>query len=118
MVSSFLHSEMAWNDTSIPPITAGISLGKWWRTSIYFAKPAWQVGTGVPNDSKRDVPDIAVNASPFHDAYLFCSEDVQVAQGVDLHRGFRDSNQNLAVLAAHLRASHLCSSHRTCRPSL
>ena len=43
--------------------------------SIYFTKPTWQTGTGVPSDGRRDVPDLALNASPNHDGYLFCSED-------------------------------------------
>ena len=28
-----------------------------------YAKPSWQAGTGVPNDGKRDVPDIAMFGS-------------------------------------------------------
>ncbi len=42
--------------------------------SSFFTKPAWQVGTGVPNDFARDVPDISFNADPDHDGYLFCSQ--------------------------------------------
>ena len=43
-----------------------------------YAKPAWQAGTGVPADGKRDVPDVSLFASDgFPDgivgnAYLFC----------------------------------------------
>jgi subtilase family serine protease len=37
--------------------------------SWLFSKPAWQAGPGVPNDNARDVPDVAVTASPLHDAY-------------------------------------------------
>ena len=32
-------------------------------------KPAWQSGTGVPNDNARDVPDIAFAAAVGHDPY-------------------------------------------------
>lgn len=39
-----------------------------------YAKPSWQTGTGVPNDSVRDTPDLALNASPDDDGYLLCVE--------------------------------------------
>ena len=38
-----------------------------------FAKPLWQVGTGVPADHVRDVPDVSLSASANHDGYIFCS---------------------------------------------
>jgi subtilase family serine protease len=41
--------------------------------SAFFSKPAWQTGTGVPSDSSRDLPDIALNAAAIHDGYLVCS---------------------------------------------
>ena len=40
--------------------------------SGFFPKPAWQLGTGVPADAARDVPDLALNASDEHDSLLFC----------------------------------------------
>jgi subtilase family serine protease len=66
--------EMAWNDTT-QSIAAGGSLsatggGK----SSVFSKPSWQVGTGVPNDAARDVPDVSLSASPNHDGFLICSQ--------------------------------------------
>lgn len=77
--------EMAWNDTI--PLNSqntskelaggggGASLGASANPALnFFAKPAWQTGTGVPNDNKRDVPDVALNASPFHDGYLICTQ--------------------------------------------
>jgi subtilase family serine protease len=65
--------EMAWNDTA--DIDGLLASGG--GASIYFAKPTWQTGTGVPTDGKRDVPDLALNASPEHDPYIICSEDGQ-----------------------------------------
>lgn len=41
--------------------------------SRFFAKPAWQVGAGVPADGARDVPDVALTASWFHDPYTLIS---------------------------------------------
>ncbi|HEX4276799.1 MAG TPA: protease pro-enzyme activation domain-containing protein [Bryobacteraceae bacterium] len=61
--------ETAWNDTASdgsPSATGGGS-------SIYFAKPSWQTGPGVPGDNARHVPDVAMNASPDHDGYLVYS---------------------------------------------
>jgi hypothetical protein len=43
-----------------------------------YAKPSWQSGTGVPADSKRDLPDIALFASGgFYtlSAYIICEAD-------------------------------------------
>lgn len=60
-------------------------------TSILYPKPSWQVGTGVPNDLSRDVPDVSFNADADHDGYLFCSQGSCVT-------GYRDTNQNLSIV--------------------
>lgn len=60
--------EVVWNDSS----TSGLSSTGGGR-SIFFAKPSWQTGNGVPNDFSRDVPDISFAASPNHDGYLLCA---------------------------------------------
>ncbi len=36
-----------------------------------YAKPSWQTGTGVPNDSARDVPDVSLLAL----GYIICQMD-------------------------------------------
>jgi len=92
--------EMAWNDTlDTTDNPQGFLSASGGGASIYFLKPTWQAGTGVPKDGQRDVPDVAVNASPFHDPYLFCSEDGPSGTKVSTcTSGFRDSNQNLAVV--------------------
>jgi len=43
--------------------------------SIIFPKPSWQTGPGVPANNNRNVPDIALNASPDHDGYIVFSDD-------------------------------------------
>jgi subtilase family serine protease len=64
--------EGAWNDTAaLSELTAGGG-----GASSVIAKPAWQAGTGVPNDAARDVPDVSFSASPLQDPYLICSEYV------------------------------------------
>jgi uncharacterized protein (TIGR03437 family) len=55
--------EAAWNEST----SAGLASGGG-GASILYSKPAWQAGPGVPNDSARDVPDIALSAAG-HDAY-------------------------------------------------
>ncbi len=37
-----------------------------------YPKPSWQTGIGVPSDSVRDTPDLALNASPDDEGYLLC----------------------------------------------
>jgi hypothetical protein len=64
--------EVAWNDSAIDGFTTGSGGG----VSTLFSKPTWQVGPGVPNDGKRDVPDVSFAASADHDAYLICSQSV------------------------------------------
>ena len=87
--------EMAWNDTTaslalVPPAGFAASGG---GASTIFTKSSteafWQTGPGVPNDGKRDVPDISLNASNFHDTYLFCTQGSCV-------NGFRATNNNLS----------------------
>ena len=42
-----------------------------------YAKPSWQAGTGVPADSKRDVPDVSLFASSgaLNSAYVICDSE-------------------------------------------
>ena len=61
--------ETAWNET-----TAGNPLlASGGGSSIFFEKPLWQTGPGVPNDNARDVPDVALTAAAGHDPYLVSS---------------------------------------------
>ena len=76
--------ELAW-DESDP--TVGLSAGGG-GASIFFTKPSWQVGSGVPADNSRDVPDLAFNAAAGHDPYLIC-------QGGFCTNGFRNAANNL-----------------------
>jgi len=61
--------EIAWNDSAslhVFDATGG-------APSVYYAKPAWQTGPGVPDDGARDVPDVALAASPVRYPYLVIS---------------------------------------------
>jgi uncharacterized protein (TIGR03437 family) len=59
--------ETAWNDSAV----AGHLNASGGGASALYPKPSWQTGLGVPNDGARDVPDIALAASPNHDGYVY-----------------------------------------------
>jgi hypothetical protein len=60
--------EMVWNDDATSPTLAASGGG----ASTVFSKPDWQIGTGVPADQARDIPDIALDSSNEHDPYFYC----------------------------------------------
>lgn len=61
--------EMAWNET-----TGGNPIGATGGgASVYFSKPLWQTGKGVPNDNARHLPDLAFTAALGHDPYIVSS---------------------------------------------
>jgi len=90
-------TEKTWND---PPAKTSTSLSAGGGgASTIFSKPSWQSGTGVPGDGKRDVPDVALNASGgdnAHDPYLICSQDffTGVTGVTSCANGFRSSSTN------------------------
>jgi uncharacterized protein (TIGR03437 family) len=63
--------EVAWNTTVLDGTPSASGGG----ASIYFSKPSWQTGEGVPNDGARDVPDVSISASDDHDPYLIFTSD-------------------------------------------
>jgi hypothetical protein len=92
--------EIGWNDSAADIAAGGNISASGGGASIFFTKPSWQTGTGVPADSKRDVPDLALSASVDHDGYLFCSEDgANGAITPSCASGFRvSSGGNLTVV--------------------
>ena len=61
-------------------------------SSIYTTKPAWQTGiTGMPNDNRRDTPDISLFASNGKNQsfYIVCQKDV-TGSSCDLSAPFQD----------------------------
>jgi subtilase family serine protease len=78
--------EMAWNDTVAGSQFSATGGG----VSTVFAKPTWQTAL-TPADGQRDVPDIALNASPNHDPTMICAQGSCVT-------GFRDASGNLNVV--------------------
>ncbi len=67
--------EMVWNDTTFSINSGGGFSAGGGGASALFKKPTWQTGVpGIPADGFRDVPDIALDASVYHDSYLVCSQ--------------------------------------------
>lgn len=79
--------ETVWNESNS---TSGLGAGGG-GASIFYTKPSWQTGPGVPVDNARDVPDISLNAAAGHDGYLFC------LQG-SCTNGYRDASGDLRVV--------------------
>ncbi len=59
--------EVAWNDTALDGTPSSSGGG----ASTFWAKPYWQAVAGVPSDGARNVPDLSLSASVYHDAYMF-----------------------------------------------
>jgi pseudomonalisin len=91
--------EAVWNQSGT--VSGGSAL---WSSgggaSIYFAKPAWQLSTGVPSDGLRDVPDVALNASSAHDPYLIYSSDGHSSSTLEGVGGTSAPTPTMAAIAA------------------
>ncbi len=73
--------EMVWNDTSLG---GGLAAGGG-GVSIFFPKPVWQTGPGVPNNSFRNVPDLSLASSPDHDGYfVYTGGSLQIYGGTSM----------------------------------
>jgi uncharacterized protein (TIGR03437 family) len=67
--------EIAWNDSALGSLSASGG-----GASTLYAKPSWQAGPGVLNDGVRDVPDVAMAASPNHDPYVVVTNGTDIAK--------------------------------------
>lgn len=94
--------EKTWNDDAASYIAAGGG-----GVSTDFTKPTWQAGVpGIPSDGQRDVPDLSLDSSNNHDAYLLCTSDQSnwsttsnPPQASSCTQGFRDSTTGLLTAA-------------------
>jgi hypothetical protein len=91
--------EAVWNQSG--SVSGGTDL---WATgggsSSYFAKPAWQLVVGVLSDGRRDVPDVALNASSIHDPYLIYSSDGNPGSTLEGIGGTSAAAPGMAAIAA------------------
>ena len=94
--------ETTWNDTTASIAAGGSLSATGGGKSNVFSKPNWQVATGVPKDSSRDVPDVSLSASPNHDGFLICSQSFFASASPAVNSctaGFRASDgSSLAVV--------------------
>jgi subtilase family serine protease len=88
--------EQGWNEDSPNCGVSDCLASGGGGASALFPKPTWQAGVpGIPADSKRDVPDVSLNASINYPGYLFCTSDTtDWAQGqvASCNSGFRDAS--------------------------
>ncbi len=70
--------ENVWNESCADPNQCGRAslFASSGGASTLYSKPSWQVGAGVPNDGKRDLPDVSLNAAAGHDGYLLCQDGI------------------------------------------
>jgi len=104
VISSLLQylPEVAWNDDAPNCGVADCLSASGGGASKLFKKPSWQAGVpGIPSDGKRDVPDLALYASPGFPGYLYCSSDTNAwtsGQVASCNSGFRDgSTEDLTI---------------------
>jgi uncharacterized protein (TIGR03437 family) len=55
--------EMVWNDSVLNQRPTAGGGG----ASMFFTQPSWQQGPGVPNNGRRNMPDVSLNSSASHD---------------------------------------------------
>jgi hypothetical protein len=70
--------EVVWNESCADPNVCGVAslFASSGGASTLYGKPSWQAGLGVPNDSKRDLPDVSLDAAAGHDGYLLCQDGI------------------------------------------
>jgi subtilase family serine protease len=70
--------ENVWNESCADPNVCGLAslFASSGGASTLYSKPTWQAGLGVPNDGKRDLPDVSLDAAAGHDAYLLCQDGI------------------------------------------
>jgi subtilase family serine protease len=91
--------EMGWNDTALSIANGGSLSAGGGGVSTVFTKPTWQTAL-TPADGHRDVPDVALSASPDHDASLICSQAffAPATTPTSCTSGFRASDGSLAAV--------------------
>jgi subtilase family serine protease len=62
--------EKAWNESSIDADNVNLYAGGG-GVSTLWPKPDWQIGSAVPADGMRDLPDVSLAAAS-HDGYVLC----------------------------------------------
>jgi hypothetical protein len=100
--------EQVWNESCADPNQCGfISLfASSGGASNLYTKPSWQVAPGVPNDGKRDLPDVSLAAAAQHDGFLLCQDGLCITDsngqliGAEVVGGTSASTPTFAALMA------------------
>jgi subtilase family serine protease len=97
--------EVAWNDDTANCGQTNCLSSSGGGKSVLFPKPSWQDAL-TPADSARDVPDLALYASPNFPGYLYCTSDQSSwnttsppVQAASCNSGFRDSSSGDLTVA-------------------
>jgi hypothetical protein len=72
------NAEAVCNNSTLPPFALSPTGGSGGASTGWSGfKPAWQTGTGVPNDNTRDLPDVSLFASNgfVGSFYVICQSD-------------------------------------------
>jgi pro-kumamolisin-like protein len=90
--------EVAWNESG--NVIGGTGLfATGGGASIVYAKPAFQAGPGVPADSARDIPDVALSSAS-HDGYLIIQGHSATATGLVAVGGTSAASPSFAGIMA------------------
>ena len=90
--------EIVWNESANVPGGVGIrSTGG--GVSTIYAKPAFQIGPGVPADGFRDIPDVSLTAAS-HDAYLIVQGHTNNTTGLENVFGTSAASPSFAGIMA------------------
>jgi uncharacterized protein (TIGR03437 family) len=100
--------EVAWNETSPEEGLAASGGG----ASMFYPKPSWQTGPGIPNVNARLLPDISFAASWNHDPYLI------VLNGQPLSWGGTSAGTPFFAGVATILNQYLVASGVQTRPGL
>jgi subtilase family serine protease len=88
--------EVVWNDDSSNCGQTNCLSATGGGASALFPKPTWQANVpGIPSGNHRNVPDVALYASPNFPGYLFCTSDSTFwsnGQTGSCSTGFEDAN--------------------------
>jgi uncharacterized protein (TIGR03437 family) len=68
--------ETVWNETGTGMLATSSG-----GASMFYAKPSWQIGPGVPNVNARLVPDLSFAAAWTHDPYVIVADGDTVSWG-------------------------------------
>ena len=90
--------EIAWNESGSVPGGSGLfSTGG--GVSAVYAKPAFQVGPGVPLDGQRDIPDVSLSSAG-HDGYIIVQQHTTGTTGLAAVGGTSAASPSFAGLMA------------------